>query len=271
MAYKFEDKFVHFRWDDSLKGKNVFYANSIDCLENDVDKGEDYRLLLGASEVENFPFHIKKGGEVGTNWKFVYYDPNYEVKLAYEEGKQIQYRAKGTGNWCDWDNSLCRCPFLDDVEYRIKSEVNAYVSLNRTEGTPRLLWTFDEGEESRHIYFRGTPKGCCDYIESHNKFAPVMKAWEDGEEVEFMYKDGCTWLSAGSPTWTETNKYRVKPKVLEWTDLNVGDIIEICSVEHRKAVVTEIDFKDGWERHIHAGSRWLSDTDLKNWRKVKNV
>lgn len=272
MAYRFEDKFVHFRWDDSLKGKKVFYADSISCLEEDVAKGEDYKLLIGASENKMYPFLISGSEELSdTNWKFVYYDPNYEVKLAYEEGKQIQYKAKDTGNWCDWENYLGKCSFCNDVEYRIKSEINAYVILNQTDGIPKLLWRFDEGKESRHIYFRGTPRECSDYIESHNKFAPVMKAWEDGEEVEFMYEDGTTWLMENMPTWAETNKYRIKPNGLKWIDLNVGDIIEFCSENHLKAMVTEIDFKDDCGRHIYAGNEWLTDVKLENWRKVKNV
>lgn len=204
MAYRFEDKFIHFRWDDSLKGKKVFYADSISCLEEDVAKGEDYKLLIGASENKMYPFLISGSEELSdTNWKFVYYDPNYEVKLAYEEGKQIQYKAKDTGNWCDWENYLGKCSFCNDVEYRIKSEINAMENM---------------------------------------------------------------------PTWAETNKYRIKPNGLKWTDLNVGDIIETFTERHCKEMVTRIDFDDdGLGKHIYVSNSWIADVDLKDWRKVKNV
>lgn len=123
MAYKFEDKFVHFRWDDSLKGKKVFYADSISTLEEDVAKGEDIMTLIGAANKhDTSPFCIEDEDGTTTDWKFIYYDPNYEVKLAFEKGMVIQYKAKDTGNWCDWDNSLCKCSFHEDIEYRVKPE-----------------------------------------------------------------------------------------------------------------------------------------------------
>lgn len=120
MAYKFEDKFVHFRYDDSLQGKRVFYADNIDNLERDVAEGEDCRVLIGASEATGYPFLMDRSYDV--NWKFVYYDPNYDVKLAYEEGKQIQYKAIDAENWSNWDDSLGKCPFCEWAEYRVKPE-----------------------------------------------------------------------------------------------------------------------------------------------------
>ena len=128
MAYKFEDKFVHFRWDDELKGKMVFFADSIKDLEENVCTGsEEMKILDGRIPNSDYPLVVGR-----SSWKFVYYDPNYDIKIAYEEGKTIQYKAKDTGRWCDWDNSLGKCPFLDDVEYRIKPEakrVTYYVPL----------------------------------------------------------------------------------------------------------------------------------------------
>ena len=187
MAYKFEDKFVHFRWDDSLKGKKVFYADSISALEEDVAEGEDIRVLIGAGDTLAYPFLIEvEGGASPTNWKFVYYDSNYEVKLAYDEGKLIEQRSNIDGEW--------------------------YVDVQ--------------------------------------------------------------------PTWEEWVEYRIKPeensevngkKTLEWTDLNVGDIIETFIGQYHKAMVTQIDFDDDcWNKHIYAGNLWLSDVDLRDWRKVKN-
>lgn len=271
MAYKFEDKFVHFRWDDSLKGKKVFCADCISTLEYDVAEGEDYRELLRYSGNKTCPFTVKSSdGEHDNNWQFVYYDPNYEVKLAYEEGKKIQYRAIDTGDWCDWNNSLGICPFLDAFEYRIKPMLEAYVFLKQIGSVLRLLWNFDKVEESCHKYFRGLPSECCTYIESHNKFAPLMKAWEDGKVIQFKRSDG-VWEDLSSPAWVSTYEYRVKPdenedkKVLEWTDLEVGDFITNGKTT---AIITAIDSES--YPHIFIGYRWLVDVELEDWRKVKN-
>lgn len=104
MAYKFEDKYVHFRWDDSLKGKKVFYADDIGTLETDVVEGANIGVLIGATGLKSHPFHIKSENiEDSIPWKFVYYDPRYEVKIAYEEGKQIQVSGDGE-MWVNWED-----------------------------------------------------------------------------------------------------------------------------------------------------------------------
>ena len=37
----FDKKFVYFMWDDELKGKRVITADSINCLIDRVNKGEN--------------------------------------------------------------------------------------------------------------------------------------------------------------------------------------------------------------------------------------
>ena len=58
----------------------------------------------------------------------------WEVIKAYGEGKTIQYKARDTGRWCDWIDSICSdCTFYDDVEYRIKPEENYTIEQNAGE------------------------------------------------------------------------------------------------------------------------------------------
>ena len=48
-----------------------------------------------------------------------------------------------------------------------------------------------------------------------HKHAEVIKAWADGEEIEFLFNgDGKTWRPCHSnkPGWDETVNYRVKTK-----------------------------------------------------------
>jgi hypothetical protein len=83
---KFEKEFVHFMWDDSLKGKKGFFADNIDDLRNIVI-GNGYKNTVSESNDECKPFY-----EYGSYWRFFYHDPNYELKLAYEKGKKIQFK-----------------------------------------------------------------------------------------------------------------------------------------------------------------------------------
>ena len=58
----------------------------------------------------------------------------WEVIKAYGEGKTIQYKARDTGRWCDWKDSVCSdCTFYDDGEYRIKPEENYTIEQNTGE------------------------------------------------------------------------------------------------------------------------------------------
>lgn len=84
---KFEDKFVHFRWSDDLEGKKAFYADSLAQLEQRFTITTS-RGHLHKSISEEYPFEVACVG----NWKFIYFDPNYDNKIAYEQGKQIQCR-----------------------------------------------------------------------------------------------------------------------------------------------------------------------------------
>lgn len=117
---KFEKKYVHFMWDDSLLGKKVFYSNSIDTLQEYVEKNsKDSYEVVTQQGYSDAPFLIDGTGSNGNcSWIFAYYDPHYELKLAYEQGKIIQIRHKETDQWVstpiwEWD---------ENIEYRIRPE-----------------------------------------------------------------------------------------------------------------------------------------------------
>lgn len=115
----FDQKFVHFIWDDSLEGKDGFFATDIATLEVAVEDNNSSTfgdsiygtLSRGAKKL---PFHSDLKNK---DWLFFYYDPNYDVKLAWKQGKMVQYKSVN-GNWYDakypsWD---------DDTKYRVKPE-----------------------------------------------------------------------------------------------------------------------------------------------------
>ena len=149
---KFEDKYVHFRWSDELAGKQVWAADSIPELEDRMTKAY-CRKRVRLSGVESYPFKT----EGGDNWKFVYYDPNYDCKVAFNEGQPIQCRQKGCSRWADTDDPC----WDDETEYRIKPGLawsdlklgDAVRQFNRA--ITSMVTAFDMADETNHVHLAG--------------------------------------------------------------------------------------------------------------------
>lgn len=110
MSKMFDKRFVHFMWDDSLKGKVGFFADSIDDLIVHVNKNTYNKdELIGSDGYYHF---VSKNDEI---WTFFYHDPLYEYRWAIEHGKKVQVKLPLSG-WSDmpkdwtWDYGM---------EYRI--------------------------------------------------------------------------------------------------------------------------------------------------------
>lgn len=111
----FDRKFVHFMWDNELIGKKCFFADGIDDLRGIVEKGGEYdmRIVLSSGN-ESAPFQAAHGVYA---WKFAYYDPNYEVKKAFSEGKTVQVkRIDSFADWVDCDEPI----WSKECCYRVK-------------------------------------------------------------------------------------------------------------------------------------------------------
>ena len=118
----FDPKFVHFMWDDELKGKAGIFAGSINELKDRVEnKGKGYRLTCKGVGDDNYPF--KSSDMLETCWPFFYYDPLYVYKAAWKDGLTIQYMTtiNVKNGWTDitedWAWDINR-----DTQYRIKPE-----------------------------------------------------------------------------------------------------------------------------------------------------
>ena len=108
----YNKEFVYFDWDDSLKGKQVMVSDDIYKLKRYVN-GEEINICeVSKSSDNSYPFCVS-----GTAFRFCYYDPYYEFRKAYLEGKQIQFKDS-TGNWRDVEGE----PIFTRDEYRIKPE-----------------------------------------------------------------------------------------------------------------------------------------------------
>lgn len=118
----FDTEFVYFIWDDKLKDKKGFVSDNIGRLRHYVET-HDVSMFCSVEEAqkdaESYPFSRI---DDEAPFRFFYYDPLYDVKLAWKQGKRIQCRAP-SGIWLDaatpnWDNKA--------LEFRIKPDEPVY-------------------------------------------------------------------------------------------------------------------------------------------------
>ena len=84
----FEKRYVNFMWDDSLENVEGFFGDTIASLRASVEFNVRtwYGKIKSADNESPYIFRY----DDKTSFKFFYYDPNYEIKVAQEEGKTIQ-------------------------------------------------------------------------------------------------------------------------------------------------------------------------------------
>lgn len=197
----FDPKFVHFIWDDELKGKEVFYADEIDDLIEEVngetnDSGR--KILYDKSCSHRHPFRIDEN-DIEDCYRFVYYDPNYECKIAYNEDKQIQAKLNGfeDKNWIDvkqptWEGNLIfRIKPEENKKYWIIAQNSWFTDSEAYERFGPMYHV----EEQQDGYSRSNP--------------PLKKDFNSYEEAQ-------TWL----------NKYNSENVGFERVSKAVGDLIK---------------------------------------------
>jgi hypothetical protein len=172
---KFENKYIYCVWEDWLKGKKVFFSDYIDKLKWRVEKNDlRYVDTIVGNYSENCPFHMKEAGF----YSFCYYDPYYELKLAYEQGKKIECKRKGDA-WDDWDYTSAP-RWLDACEYRIQPEGTNLV-------TKRELAKWLAMGNGEFQVRRGDQVSCCnEYLydaqdANETTDIPCVRKWDDDE------------------------------------------------------------------------------------------
>ena len=114
----FDPQFVHCMWDDSLEGKRCIVSDNIDIMIDAVDNGTYHTAVINRSKGGGYALH---SNETGLDYVVAYYDPLYDVKWAWKQGKQIQVRSKGStrNEWMNMDP----IGWFDTYEYRVKPVV----------------------------------------------------------------------------------------------------------------------------------------------------
>ena len=210
----FDKRFVHFMWNPALKGKRGFLSSGIDTLIKMVNEDSDRTEIQKGCE-RDLPFckHIT------VECRLAYYDPNYEVKRAfYKEGKQIQVAYKGANNWVDCDEP----EWVDGCQFRIKPEEEkwiAYLAMPNGNGCYLTACAEDAWNEAKQIFGAktklvvGTKSEVEAWYKSRQKFAKVIKAWEDGKTIQIYGTLFKKWSDcAGTLEWYTDCEYRVKPE-----------------------------------------------------------
>ena len=125
---EFDAKFVHFMWDNKLDGMKAFYSNDIDQLKHYVEFNDTGRMgYIHFSFEKSNPFAVEDGD--GRHFKFVYFDPYYKLKRAFEKGEKIEVDFFNNGKWTvitnpTWNN--------EPERYRIKKNEDGYEAKPKT-------------------------------------------------------------------------------------------------------------------------------------------
>ena len=208
----FDKKFVRFMWDDELEGKKVFVADNINSLIERVEKGASIYKVRWSRD-NGMPFE----GDDLVRYRFAYYDPNYEAKRAFNEGKEIQFKDDVSGDWCSAYN-----PRWDlNIEYRIKPKNNCVAYLARLSDDDYYLtacyenrWeSVQKGYGAKTKLFVGSEGEVREWYESREKFKDLIKAWEDDKTIQVYEPLFKKWSDcAGTLEWYTDCEYRVKPE-----------------------------------------------------------
>lgn len=175
----YNKEFVYFDWDDKLECKKGFFADSINDLKENVKTNRPtwYGVIChNVNTGTNFPFGFIDDSGSSHCFRFCYYDPYYEFRKAYLEGKQLQFKSRD-GSWQD----VVGEPLFKEDEYRIKSKMR-YIILDDVYGF--YCTSEKKGDD---VLFEGTEDECIKWVKKYRKFEKIMLAWKEGKTVQ--YKD----------------------------------------------------------------------------------
>jgi hypothetical protein len=98
----FDEKYVRVLWNDDLVGAKGFVANNIqELIEKVNEKRPDKQFEIRKSENPNAQFFMSG---IGCSYPLAYVDPYYEIKVAYLDGKTIEWYNVFKDCWCPIDS-----------------------------------------------------------------------------------------------------------------------------------------------------------------------
>lgn len=115
----FDKKYVYFMWDDKLKEKKGFVANHINTLVSLVNSNTNMCTILKTVD-HSHPFLSDRDPTSYSFTQFAYYDPNYELKIAHNNGETIESYDEELKKWVEEKEPK----WWDNVKYRVKQNDN---------------------------------------------------------------------------------------------------------------------------------------------------
>lgn len=223
----YDSKFVHFEWDDELKGKKGFVALSIKALKEQVNNNPASIVSLAPSSNDEYPFAFDVQGTTVSYYNFAYYDPDYAAKKAFMEGQTIEAMRNDNDMLYDW------FPVSKDTaaegfnfnEFKVRlPEIKWHVVFN-DEGTLGIAKS-----TNKHIYFTGNEEECVKWIDEHKDLANIMWAWEEGKALQFKNGAG-DWKDVEGEPLFNGDEYRIKPTTMLYHVIIVCDTFVVESDE----------------------------------------
>lgn len=172
----YDSNYVYFDWDNNLEGKKGFFADNIDDLKQNV---KDNRILwygkIYCSNNPIYPFKFIDEEGNSNSFRFCYYDPYYEFRRAYFEGKQLQYKTPDG----DWEDIVGEPTFLGD-EYRIKPDEMFYAEYFEN----HIVKSHHPVPEN--VLFKSEREKEVDlFIDDSEYFEEIIKAAREGKTIQF--------------------------------------------------------------------------------------
>lgn len=109
--------------------------------------------------------------------------------------------------------------------------------------------------------FVGTHDEAKEWCQSRQKFLKVIKAWEDGKQIQYWDKQRGCWFNVNEPSWNQDKEYRVKPEEEKWIAYlaRYQDGLTLCC--SAKSYWENAKKFDGAKRKLFVGS----EDEAKEW------
>lgn len=207
MKTLYNKKYVYFDWDDKLESKECFVADYIDNLKWNVNNNSDPEQITHNKDNDSYPFREK---DTEREWCFAYYDPNYAVKKALLEGKDVQYYRNEFDKWTNLHLTCNVEDYLDSedwdiYEYRIKPNEMFYAEYFDN----HIVKSYHPIPEN--VLFQSEREKKVDlFIDDGEYLEEIIKAAREGKTIQFKE------FGVSNDPWKESTG---------WDDLSQHDFV----------------------------------------------
>lgn len=220
MKYKFFDKkFIVFPDEDCI-GKKVFFSDNYEDLLEDVESGDLTKTgtINDVRKGDNFPFNIGNN-----NWILAYFDPNYGVKVAYSQGRQIQIQIQKQNRdgyideWVDVKKPI----WSKRERYRVKPD-RWFVHPSEDKHGNCIGHPFYKDTSNKvFVSFEGTEEECDDWIEEHTPKTRRMTnrelaKWCADNKGQYKVEDGMCYTQHTYYACDENIQVAEEIQIREW-------------------------------------------------------